>query len=228
MPTALCTIVAVVVVGGLVALEYFGRTPVGAVLTLVNAGAAAVWLTVLFVLVRAERQPVRIGRAVSSMLALTLLPAAWLALLYLHRQGIVLMVSALAIVWIADIAAYFTGRAFGKRKLAPRISPGKTWAGVWGALAGVITVAALAQLLVPDAPLFSNGLFRQSWVLGGFVLCVLVAFSIVGDLFESLLKRQAGAKDSGALLPGHGGILDRIDALLPVLPLAVLLSRGLR
>jgi phosphatidate cytidylyltransferase len=219
---------AVLLVGALVLLEHNGRTPTGAVLTLVCAGAAAVWLTLLAVLVRASQHPVRIGSGAVVVIGIALLPCAWFALLYLHSRGAVLLLSVLAVVWVADIAAYFAGRAFGKRKLAPTISPGKTWAGVGGALAGVLGIATLAYVALPSAPAFSNGLMRRSVVLGLLVLSVLVVFSIVGDLFESFLKRQAGVKDSGALLPGHGGVLDRIDALLPVLPLSVLLERWIR
>jgi phosphatidate cytidylyltransferase len=228
MPMGACVVLAVAVVGALLLLEFTGRTPVGSVLTLVCAGAAAVWLTLLAVLVRAAQQPVRIGSGAVTILGLALLPAAWFALLYLHGQGVLMLLSTMAIVWVADIAAYFAGRAFGKRRLAPAISPGKTWAGVGGAVAGVLGVATVVYALIPVAPAFSNALMRRSLALGWIVLCVLVAFSIVGDLFESLLKRQAGMKDSGGLLPGHGGVLDRIDALVPVLPMAVLLERWIR
>jgi phosphatidate cytidylyltransferase len=219
---------AVAVVGSLVLLEVSGRSPVGPVLTLICAGAAAVWLTLLAVLVRAQQQPVRIGARATAALGLAVLPAAWLALLYLHGRGVMVMLSVLAIVWVADIAAYFAGRAFGRRKLASNISPGKTWAGVGGAIVGVLVVATAAQLAWPGAPLLSNVFFRHSLFIAWILLAALVMFSIVGDLFESLLKRRAGVKDSGGLLPGHGGVLDRIDALLPVLPIAVLLERWIR
>ena len=129
----------------------------------------------------------------------------------------------MATVWIADTAAYFAGRAFGRRKLAPAISPGKTWEGVYGALAAV---AAYALALWPAAR--RAGGFDDSGIapLAGWIAAALVlaALSVVGDLFESLLKRQAGVKDSGSILPGHGGILDRIDALLAAMPAAALLS----
>jgi phosphatidate cytidylyltransferase len=162
------------------------------------------------------------------VLGLTLLPATWFALLYLHQLGIVMLFSTLAIVWVADIAAYFAGRRFGNRKLAPRISPGKTWAGVGGAVLGVLMAGAAVHLVSPRAPVLSNALFDESLLLALALLVVLVAMSIVGDLFESLLKRQAGRKDSSRLLPGHGGVLDRIDALLPVLPMAVLIQRWIQ
>jgi phosphatidate cytidylyltransferase len=225
---AACIAVALVMVGGLLVLEFSGRTPVGPVLTLVCAGATAIWLTLAAVLVRANQQPIHVGRPVLFVLGITLLPAAWFALLALHLRGVGMLLSALAIVWVADIAAYFAGRAFGKRKLAPRISPGKTWAGVGGAVAGVLAIALVARQVAPDLPLFSSLLFQQSIVVAWLVLPVLVALSIVGDLFESLMKRRAGMKDSSNLLPGHGGVLDRIDALLPMLPAAVLLLRWIR
>ncbi len=120
----------------------------------------------------------------------------------------------LGTAWVSDTAAYFIGRRFGKRKLAPSISPGKTWEGVAGALAAVgLYALAWASLGGPmnAAP---------AWILP--VLLGLAVAGMIGDLFESLIKRQAGVKDSGKLLPGHGGILDRIDAPLAMLPLAVL------
>lgn len=223
-----CVALAALVVVGLLLLEFTGRTPTGSVLTLICAGATAVWLTLLTVLLRAEQQGVRIGRNLTTVLGLTLLPAAWFALLYLHQLGILMLFSTLALVWIADIAAYFAGRRFGKRKLAPRISPGKTWAGVMGAVIGVFAASAAVKLAWPAGSLLSNAMFDRSLVLASLLLAVLVATSIVGDLFESLLKRQAGRKDSSQLLPGHGGVLDRIDALLPVLPVAVLIQRWMQ
>jgi phosphatidate cytidylyltransferase len=132
--------------------------------------------------------------------------------------------SVLVIVWLADTAAYFAGRAFGKRKLAPHISPGKTWAGVVGAIVAVIAVALIAWQIAPDAHLLSNLLLASLGVVGAVLLAAVVMVSVVGDLFESLLKRQAGVKDSSRLLPGHGGVYDRVDALLPTLPLAALLE----
>jgi phosphatidate cytidylyltransferase len=149
--------------------------------------------------------------------------AAWVALVELQGRSPWLALAAMAIVWIADIAAYFTGRAFGRRKLASAISPGKTWEGVYGALAAV---AIYAAALVPFAR--AAGYPREPGLpeiaLWLFLALVIAALSVCGDLFESLLKRQTGVKDSGTLLPGHGGMLDRIDALLPALPLAALLA----
>jgi phosphatidate cytidylyltransferase len=139
------------------------------------------------------------------------------------RAGAVTLLSVLVIVWLADTAAYFSGRAFGHRKLAPHISPGKTWAGVWGAVLAVVVVALIAWQVAPAAPLYTNRLLDSLGVAATVpVLGFLVAISIVGDLFESLLKRQAGRKDSGSLLPGHGGFYDRLDAMLALLPAAAL------
>jgi phosphatidate cytidylyltransferase len=126
----------------------------------------------------------------------------------------------LGLVWVADIAAYFAGNAFGRRRLAPSISPGKTWEGVAGALAATLVYAILCA--VPGAPL-SPHVQGAAWAgyLGATAL--LCGVSIVGDLFESALKRRAGVKDSSSLLPGHGGILDRVDSIMPTLPIAAVL-----
>ncbi len=171
-------------------------------------------------------------------LAWVFLLAAWLALMALHRVDLVLLVSGLALVWVADIAAYFAGRRFGRRKLAPSISPGKTQEGALGACLAV-GLLGLGSLLLPwegwmqALPRRWFDLLSQVMsdalavcVLLGLLL-VLVILSIIGDLYESQLKRLAGVKDSSNLLPGHGGILDRIDALLPVLPAIVLIDRWL-
>ena len=134
----------------------------------------------------------------------------------------------LCVVWAADIAAYFGGRAFGKRKLAPSISPGKSWEGVYSGVAGVLLLALLWMAGEAQWNLGSPSLFlllqqRLGWPGLMAAAMLLAGLSVVGDLFESLVKRAAGAKDSSQLLPGHGGVLDRIDALLPVLPAALAL-----
>jgi len=183
--------------------------------------AAIIWLGIGGVLMQGDALAVRLPRSAATALAILLLGAAWIALLHFLWQGAVVLLSVLVIVWLADTAAYFTGRAFGKSKLAPHISPGKTWAGVVGAISVVLLVALCAWALAPSAPIFSNFLLdRASVPVAVALLVVLVAMSIVGDLYESLLKRQAGVKDSSRLLPGHGGVYDRIDALVPVLPIA--------
>lgn len=143
-----------------------------------------------------------------------LLPA-WLALTRLQeRPGQLLAV--LAIIWLADTAAYFSGRAWGRHKLAPSISPGKTWEGAAGAAVAVAVYYFILHRAVPEWGWW-NG-FGGALLFSG-----VAAMSVVGDLFESAIKRQAGVKDSGTLLPGHGGILDRIDSVTAALPLAALL-----
>jgi phosphatidate cytidylyltransferase len=187
--------------------------------------AAAIWLVIVGVLVQPNAMTLRLPSLVGMLLAIVLVIAAWFALLKLLSQGVLMLLSVLCIVWIADTAAYFAGRAFGRKKLAPHISPAKTWAGVVGAIAAVLLVALVAWQLVPAARIYSNDLFAAIGpAFALMLLAALVALSIVGDLFESLLKRQAGVKDSGQLLPGHGGVLDRVDAMVPVLPSAVVIQ----
>lgn len=149
----------------------------------------------------------------------------FMAITVLFNRGPLYLVSAMAIVWVADIGAYFAGKAFGRRKLAPAISPGKSWEGVAGGWISVLLFAGLSTLPAAGSDTFAAQVaVRWGWVGLVIVMTLFVAASIVGDLFESLLKRRAGVKDSGTLLPGHGGLLDRIDALIPTLPLAALLG----
>ncbi|MCW5652791.1 phosphatidate cytidylyltransferase [Hydrogenophaga sp.] len=156
---------------------------------------------------------------------LFLIACAWLALVQARQAGLTFLLSVLTLVWMADIAAYFGGRALGRRKLAPTISPGKSWEGAISGLVGVALLAA-GWLVVQGGE--GDSLYARLWQLGPLpavlALVFLVAMSVVGDLVESLVKRSAGVKDSSALLPGHGGVLDRVDALLPVLPLAMMLT----
>lgn len=160
------------------------------------------------------------------VLGLLMLCGAWAALVSARAQGLAFVLSVLCLVWVADIAAYFGGRAFGRRKLAPSISPGKSWEGVWSGMAGVAMLAWAWVTFGADAgpSVFSLLLAQYGWAGGGALLMLLCGMSVVGDLFESLVKRAAGMKDSSQLLPGHGGVLDRIDALLPVFPLALALT----
>jgi phosphatidate cytidylyltransferase len=147
----------------------------------------------------------------------------FIAIVALFSHSPLFLLSVMAIVWIADIGAYFAGKAFGKHKLAPSISPGKSWEGVIGGwlAAMLISGASLAHTAFGDT--FAPRVFAKWGGLGfSIVMTLMVAASVVGDLFESQLKRRAGMKDSSNLLPGHGGVLDRIDALIPTLPLAVL------
>jgi len=184
--------------------------------------AALFWIVVAppWVIARWPTQ----ARLPMAVVGWVVLIGAWVALVELQARSPWLVLAAMAIVWIADTAAYFSGRAFGRHKLAPQVSPGKTWEGVYGAW---IAVALYALVLVPYAG--AAGLHLPvttfSIAIWGLFLLVVTSISIVGDLFESLLKRHAGVKDSGALLPGHGGVLDRIDALLAAMPIAALAAQ---
>ncbi len=170
----------------------------------------------------------RLPKVARWVVGLVTLWAAWLALAHARAVGVNFLLSVLALVWMADVAAYFGGRALGRRKLAPSISPGKSWEGVWSGMVGVLALAALwiaiDERFAVDAPSLYSRLWQH---LGGvgmvMALLVLSGLSVVGDLVESMVKRAAGAKDSSRLLPGHGGVLDRVDALLPVLPAAMAL-----
>lgn len=187
--------------------------------------ATIIWLGIAAFLMRGDALTIRMPRLSSTLLAVLLLGAAWIALVAFLRQGAAMLFSVFVIVWVADTAAYFAGRAFGRRKLSPHISPGKTWAGAFGAILAVLIAALAAWVLLPTAPIFTNRLLDHAGPTGAVLLLIaLVAMSIYGDLFESLLKRQAGVKDSSNVLPGHGGIYDRIDALVPVLPFAALID----
>jgi phosphatidate cytidylyltransferase len=176
--------------------------------------------------------------AVPAWLALRLRPEPWLAgvagwlvvwpmwaaLVVLREASPWVLLAASALVWVADIAAYFAGKRFGRHKLAPAISPGKTWEGLAGALAGVLAYGFALGFAVRAYPGHATGIFSVAWGAPALVAMVaLAALSVLGDLFESWMKRGAGRKDSSSLLPGHGGVLDRIDALTPTLPMAALL-----
>jgi len=208
-------------------LADFGRGAEAAFLASLLAGCVLLWLTaaeravfalaVAFWCVIAPcwlwlKLVVRQRLALAGAGLMVLLPA-WLALARLqHDAGLLLLL--LAVIWIADSAAYFSGCALGRHKLAPAISPGKTWEGVGGAFAAVIAYA-----LAVHFSLFSTR--DLPTVIGGFVS--MVALGILGDLLESWLKRCAGVKDSGGVFPGHGGMLDRIDGVTAALPLAALI-----
>jgi len=179
----------------------------------------------------------RLPRTLRLAVGLLVLWLAWLAVAQARIEGVNYLLSVLALVWMADIAAYFTGRAFGgrwiRRKLAANISPGKSWEGAIGGMLGVLLLAVCwigldlyrGEILKHDIVIsfYMYFVFPHWWILP-LVLALMTAMSVVGDLVESLIKRSAGVKDSSNLLPGHGGILDRIDALLPTLPIAMLLA----
>jgi phosphatidate cytidylyltransferase len=180
-------------------------------------------------------------RVAGGLLALCL---AWLAVAQARVIGINFLLSVLLLVWVADIFAYFAGRTFGGRfskgKLAPSISPGKSWEGVWGGMAGVVVLSLVWLSLGAVGPsvagsgsgiggpagqtLYSRLVAHHGLAMMLLAVVFLSAMSVVGDLVESLVKRSAGVKDSSGLLPGHGGVLDRVDALLPTLPLAMMLA----
>lgn len=190
--------------------------------------AAVVWLlAALGLFTRGSFPSVASWRPMHIALAIVLPAACWFGLVGAYLQGsFAYLVSILAVVWAADIAAYFAGRAFGKRKLAPAISPGKTWAGaIGGAIAAV--VFAIVTTFVPAFSQTYFAVLARHWpVLAVLaVALLLMSLSVVGDLFESQLKRQRGVKDSGRLLPGHGGVFDRVDALLPIVPVALLFQQ---
>lgn len=163
------------------------------------------------------------NRLLSLTYTLALL-GCFIAIVVLFRHSPLYLLSVMAIVWVADIGAYFSGKGFGRHKLAPSISPGKSWEGAVGGWLAVLVIAAVAVMNVAGETFPGRLYERFGW--SGFiaVMSLLVAASVVGDLFESQLKRRIGFKDSSTLLPGHGGVLDRIDALIPVLPLAALID----
>lgn len=188
--------------------------------------AALLWWIVCFLLVRGY--PEGSGRwgsvPVRALMGLFVLVPAWVGLNHLRTGGfqfgdsannLLLILYVFCIVWVADIGAYFAGRAFGKAKLAPRVSPGKSWAGVWGGLFAVAAFALLIGLLAQASIEHILLLVVASLVTGGI--------SVVGDLMESMLKRFRGIKDSSQLLPGHGGIMDRVDSLTAAIPVFALI-----
>jgi len=207
--------------------------------------AAIFWIVAVpYMLLRKPTLARGAWRAFLLVAGVVLLIACWYALRAARVEGVAFVLSLLLVVWCADVGAYFAGKAFGRHKLAIAISPGKTWEGAiggWllvmvlalgamvvgtsaGASAGALGGASAGASPGTFAPTLFSVYASTSGMLRALIgITLLVAFSVVGDLFESLLKRQAGVKDSSGLLPGHGGVLDRIDALLPVLPLAMLL-----
>ncbi|MEC4719449.1 phosphatidate cytidylyltransferase [Noviherbaspirillum sp. CPCC 100848] len=202
-----------------------------------NAGTArllfvlsvAIWVVRLIPSLKVGLPPLEAmgSRLLNGIYGITIL-ACFLAVTVLFQQSPLYLLSVMALVWIADIGAYFSGKAFGRRKLAPTISPGKSWEGAIGGWIAVLVIAGASTLHPALENTFAPQILAR-WGWGGFILVmtVIVAFSVVGDLFESQLKRRAGMKDSSNLLPGHGGVLDRIDALIPTLPVAVLFGSWL-
>jgi len=204
-----------------------------------NAGNPVFWFAISLLLWALRFAPsLKIGLPPLDSTANTLLSVVYAvslvgcfaAIVALFSYSPLYLLSVMAIVWAADIFAYFSGKAFGKRKLAPSISPGKSWEGAIGGGVAVLVIATLVivfggQALANTFPVRVQA--SLGWAATVAILILMVAASIVGDLFESQLKRRAGMKDSSNLLPGHGGVLDRIDALVPVLPLAALIGAWL-
>lgn len=190
--------------------------------------AAAVWVLLsVWMLARGVGRWTDWPAVMRHGLGLALIVLAGAALWQARLQGWVFLLSILALVWTADVAAYFGGKRWGRRKLAPSVSPGKTWAGAVSGLVGVLILSSLWLIGESMTPNSHPSLYTHLWKLGPWVsvlaLVFLTTMAVVGDLVESLVKRSAGIKDSSGLLPGHGGVLDRVDALLPVLPLAMML-----
>ena len=159
------------------------------------------------------------------VLGLILLPATWFALVFLRELGLIFLLSTMALVWVADIGAYLAGNALGKRNPAVQITPRKPIeAAVGGLILCYVYAFACVYYLSFESTLFGAWAIRFGWIPMFLMVTVLTAFSIFGDLFESQLKRLAGVKDSSHLLPGHGGVLDRVDALIPTMPIAALLA----
>ncbi len=211
--SALCTGLFAAMIWGVQAID-----PARSAVAFIYAVSALFWLVIVPAwMLRGIRFE---SIAVKLLIGVIVVVPTGLSIVSMHYvdPGIVLML--LGLVWIADTAAYFSGRAFGRHKLAPSISPGKTWEGAAGALVATASYAALCAWLWPP---ISGAVEEYGWLpylsLGG-LLCVV---SIEGDLFESSVKRNAGAKDSGTLLPGHGGVLDRIDSITSTLPMAALI-----
>lgn len=183
------------------------------------AGIGVIWWCLAILWLRAFEfgaESSKSNRQLKMLVGSVMVVPAWVAAWLIHREpdsGPLWTLFVLMLIWVADVSAYFAGRRFGRHKLAPRISPGKTREGVYGALAGTMIFTALAGFLLEPIPV---------WHLLLVVLSIItVLFSIVGDLFESLMKRQSNLKDSGSLLPGHGGVLDRIDSMLAAFPIFV-------
>ncbi|MCC6071052.1 phosphatidate cytidylyltransferase [Massilia sp. GCM10020059] len=192
---------------------------------------AAIWL-VRFVpaLGHGLPPPQGIGNTLLGTVYGLSLVGCFAAMVVFYQHSPIFLLSVMALVWVADIGAYFSGKAFGKRKLAPSISPGKSWEGAIGG--GIAVLLFSAALILSDSPMVADTFVvklqaARGWLAAMAILVVIVAASVVGDLFESMLKRRAGVKDSSNLLPGHGGVLDRIDALVPVLPFAALIDAWL-
>ena len=206
----------------------YARAPEGYFMTAASVSfvvAAIFWVVVAPLWLANKRRP---GAGACAIAGWIVMWPTWFAFVVLRDVSPWLLLAIAAVIWVADIAAYFAGKRFGRHKLAPAVSPGKTWEGVMGALAGVALYGIVLTLVARSQPTPISAIFDSAYGVPVVVaMLVLAALSIVGDLLESWMKRGAGLKDSSALLPGHGGVLDRIDALTSTLPVAAL-AIGLR
>ena len=184
------------------------------------------WVGISIRVFFARKTGLPVNRIVVGITGVFFPPAAWLAFVAMYATfGISMVISLLAIVWVADIMAYFTGMAFGKHRMSPAISPKKSWEGVAGGMLSVMLLGLLFAWFSPEIKTIPGVIVESMGALVWIIIAyILVSLSIVGDLFESALKRQAGIKDSSNLLPGHGGFYDRLDAMMPTLPAGFLLT----
>ncbi|MBT7334658.1 MAG: phosphatidate cytidylyltransferase [Gammaproteobacteria bacterium] len=203
---------AFVALFGLIAWLFYGRVDVYE--DMLRLGCGVWFFAAITVLMAPRGQRAFTSRGFMILLGLSVLLPAWVALVVIRDQpqGQLWLLWCLCIAVAADVGAYFTGRRFGRHKLAPAVSPGKTWEGAVGGMAVAMLVCGLGAVALGERSL--------SWLL---IIAALVVVSIFGDLFESVMKRVAGVKDSGTILPGHGGVLDRIDSQLAILPVFALI-----
>ena len=187
------------------------------------------WLIVVpFILSKKLQFSIKTNTPLLAIAGVIIFLSDWYAFMLLRDKGLWVLFSVLMIVWTADIGAYFVGKKMGKNKLAPQLSPGKS---IEGAIGGMVLVCILGMVFY-WLNMTSNNFFmiigqHYSWIVLIPLSIFLAGMSVVGDLFESQLKRISGMKDSSGLLPGHGGVMDRLDALLPVLPIAALCIQGI-
>jgi len=197
--------------------------------------SSILWISIIFwlfavpiILSRKLQFSIQKNTSLFKIVGVVIFMSDWYAFMLLRDTGLWVLLSVLMVVWTADIGAYFTGKKLGKHKLAPQLSPGKS---IEGAIGGMVAVCILGIIFYAgnlSSSNFFNMIGQQySWLILIPLSIFLAGMSVVGDLFESQLKRLSSMKDSSGLLPGHGGVLDRIDALLPVLPIAALCIQGL-
>ena len=197
--------------------------------------SSILWISIIFwlfavpiILSRKLQFSIQKNTSLFAIVGVVIFMSDWYAFMLLRDTGLWVLLSVLMVVWTADIGAYFTGKKLGKHKLAPQLSPGKS---IEGAIGGMVAVCILGIIFYAgnlSSSNFFNMIGQQySWLILIPLSIFLAGMSVVGDLFESQLKRLSSMKDSSGLLPGHGGVLDRVDALLPVLPIAALCIQGL-